>query len=1479
MMRSFAAALLVAVVLRAPGVWAEVPYPANPNPCGEDSAAPGCIEATDFASYLFLPSGVLPNDYSGGDVWKYTSKSTGDPQIDNSAQELFGVTGASIDLAWRTTTGRPDVVIAVLDSGIRWAEQEGDLADKFYLNRGELPVPEGSTNLRDPYDRNGDGVFNLADYRADDAHAADSRVSDQNGNGSIDPEDLIFLFSDGVDGDGNGYVDDISGWDFFEDDNDPLDEVRYGHGTGESHDSGGEANNGSGFPGSCPNCLLLEVRVGDSFVTEVNHFAQGVVFAVDSGAGVVQEALGTLNRSRFGQQAIDYAYERGTVVIASAADEESEHHNYPATYNHTVQVNSVTKFADISGVKQSPRSYLYLNGCTNYGAHIALAVPSSSCSSEATGRSSGVAGLIVSAAKNAVDRGILTPYRRDDGSLAPFPLSAEEVKQILTLTADDINFDARTDVEPPLPQNYSTTLPVPGVSGSERFRSIAGFDQYFGYGRLNADTAVLRVASGQIPPEAALAAPDWFALVDPEQTPTLTVRGRVAANRASSFSYVLEAAPGVQPAEADFVVQATGDGLTEAVDGVLGTIDVAALAARLPHGTSGAALNDDGSPDPDRFTVTIRIRVVDDRGNAGEDRRALALHHDPDLLPQFPRFVADGGSAPATADLDGDGNEEIILGDANGAVHAWRADGSELPGWPVHTAPLEVHADGEGFAASGIDVPVHSSILGGVSVGDLDRDGTLEVVASDLQGRLYVWQRDGSLRAGFPVRTRPEYSFAFRSERDDPVPDRTNRHDRNNRLGRALLGGAALGNLDGSADGSLEIVAGAYDRHLYAWYADGTPVPGWPVLLKDPEKVAGIDPVTDEVTLIPGSGAALGTKIIVPPSLGDIDGNGTLEVVAAVNEEYVEPPNAVFENPIVQLFQAVGVLESGNTRVYAVYADGAMHGPNGVERGWNPDAFLPGWPVKTALLTTELLPTVGTGSNGPPALADVDRDGTLEIGTMSAVGPVYVFDHDGVSFFGRHPTGEDRTLESERLGPESNATDKPTFGGLGAVTLAQFAGTAAGYQLLAPAAGFGKLIDNQLPSRQFPAENHLAAWAITDGAGARSDRQFLPAFPHQVTDLQFLSGPSVADITGDGRPEALAGSGVYDIHAVDADGVEAPNWPKFTNGWMVQAPAVGDLDGDGLLEVVATTREGGLFVWHTAGDECGDIPWRRWHHDEWGTGNAETDARPPASLRPQEISARATNARNIRLTLARVPGNGLYCGTAAFEVRAAEQPIVDEAGFAAAAPLTVTDSDPGSRRPGEIMVRSTSIEGRTVYLGMVARDAAGNRSALVGVGPVVVPTREPTETPTPTSTRTATRTWTASPTPTRTVTMALPTEATSTPTGSAPIPPTPTSTATVPQATSTIPATSTAAPATPTAIATATAVSTATSVSTATAVSTSTAVATSTRTATATAPSTGTPTRRPPSDSGCAVVMPGQSGTAWWSVAVGAILLAIRRRR
>jgi len=113
--------LLAALVMSAPMALAEVPFPANPSPC-DGAPDPPCIPATSFADYLFLPPGTLPDDYTGGNVWKYSSGKSGDPQIDANAQELFGVRGPSVDKAWQLTTGRPDVVLAILDSGIMWRD-------------------------------------------------------------------------------------------------------------------------------------------------------------------------------------------------------------------------------------------------------------------------------------------------------------------------------------------------------------------------------------------------------------------------------------------------------------------------------------------------------------------------------------------------------------------------------------------------------------------------------------------------------------------------------------------------------------------------------------------------------------------------------------------------------------------------------------------------------------------------------------------------------------------------------------------------------------------------------------------------------------------------------------------------------------------------------------------------------------------------------------------------------------------------------------------------------------------------------------------------------------------------------------------------------------------------------------------------------------------------------------------------------------
>lgn len=74
------------------------------------------------------------------------------------------------------------------------------------------------------------------------------------------------------------------------------------------------------------------------------------------------------------------------------------------------------------------------------------------------------------------------------------------------------------------------------------------------------------------------------------------------------------------------------------------------------------------------------------------------------------------------------------------------------------------------------------------------------------------------------------------------------------------------------------------------------------------------------------------------------------------------------------------------------------------------------------------------------------------------------------------------------------------------------------------------------------------------------------------------------------------------LHAFGASGLEPAGWPKLTGGWMTATPAVGDLDGDGSVEVVASTREGWVFVWRTNGSTAGNSEWWTFHHDEWNSG-------------------------------------------------------------------------------------------------------------------------------------------------------------------------------------------------------------------------------------------------------------------------------------
>lgn len=1024
-------------------------------------------------------------------------------------------TGIHADRAWQRTTGDRRVVIAVLDSGIYW--DNDDLRNKHYLNKGELAayMPAKGADSKDDWDVNNDGWFDIRDYEyVDPAFGADK---DMNANGMFDPGDLIKLASDGKDDDGNGYIDDVSGWDFFWNDNDPYDDTHFGHGTGEARDSAAEGNNGKGDIGVCPNCTILMVRVGDGFVTDVNDFANGVIFGVDSGASVIQEALGTVNNSSLAIQAIEWAYDNGVVIIASAADELSFHHNMPGTNNHTVYVHAVVHD---NGKKEKSTTFLNFNNCTNYGGQLVLSTPGGGCSSEATGITSGHAGLIYSAGVQ--------------GKLDP-PLSAAELHGILIMSSDDIDVAG------------SATDP-------SKFPSGPGWDLYFGYGRNNARTSVDFVLDGKVPPEVDIVDPKWFEMLYPDRKGQIDVTGRIGvrrdglAPRYASYEWELEYAIGVDPKGGWTKIDG---GTTTGVDGVIATWDATEVAKKMEL--------DKQLVDPHGRSITLRLRasVTGKPDIKGEFRKTVNVHKDPDLLPAYPIWLS--GSSEGSAkmvDLDDDGTDEIILATASGEVHAFKADGSEAEGWPVrlglrpHLDPandasgamlgLGNHRDSCAFRADKVGCKAMAelqlspdagqSTIGAPAIGKLQGvDGDLFVVVTTWDGGVFVFDSVGKAAPGFPVSTDLKNSVGT----TDP------KHI----VDHGIMAAPVLADLD--KDGKLEIIVAAQDGFVYVWHADGKQMKGWPVRVRDPKKSEQSD------------------RIVCTPAVGDVDGDGWLDIVTGSNET----------------FGAAGA--ENESRGYVMFHDGNDHagGP-----------YHPGWPIKVFGLQDNVLPVVGRGVPGNPIIADLDYDGTMEIAIEAISSSGYIYNHDGSVY---------RQLNNQVYGAKSNSTDSPMYMLINNGTFARL-DAKGGIDYIAGGAGFGFAKTFVAGGVRETFDHHLGAWDTANG-------KFLESWPRVMEDWQFFMNPTVADIDGDKKPEVLNGTGGYLLRALNAEGVEPAGWPKMTGGWITGAPTFGDLDGDGKFDVVDSTRDGWLFAWKAKGPSDGIVEWQSFAHDHHNTNNYDQE--------------------------------------------------------------------------------------------------------------------------------------------------------------------------------------------------------------------------------------------------------------------------------
>jgi hypothetical protein len=998
-----------------------------------------------------------------------------EPALDSVRPEEVAIgSGLRADVAFRSTTGRWDVPVAVMDSGIEW--DEGELINKVLLNVDELPVPQLADGTAAPgHDVDGNGLVNIADY-AQDARV-DWTAGVDAGDGWLDPGDLIATFSDGVDDDGNGYVDDIAGWDFFAWDNDPY-AVPGGsayHGSGVMRNAAAEGGNG-GSIGTCPGCSILPIRIGDGFITDGDRIAMAIAYATDRGARAIGMAIGGLTLPESVYQAVAYADAHGVVLVANPGDENSYHRNLPGVVDPILYVHSVRSEGQ-NETSDDVYSFLNFHNCNNYSPRLDLVAPGE-CGTGATGRITGAAALVIAA---GLDVGV--------------DLEAVEVRGLLTGTAIDVDL-------PPDESEQADTYP-----------SDLGWDGYYGYGRVDLGAAVEAVRAGDIPPVARFTSPDWFAWT----SGTIRVEGEVRAPHDEVASWTLDVGVGVDPREWATVTTGSGE-----VEGLLAEVspDTFGLGGR-----TFAPL--DGETVMDRYAraheplATFRLTVEDSQGRAVEVRRGVWVHDDPDLLPGFPITLPSSTEASVVlADLDGDGVLEAIVAASDGSVHAYRGDATEAPGFPAKTSAsprLSPYAGAEAYASGALDGAAGDGIVATPAVGDIDGDGTPEVVVATLRGRVFAWHNDGALVDGFPV------SIVGRTPEELQLPDRA--------WDDGVMGAPALGDVDG--DGALEIVAAASDQRLYVWSGGGALRDGFPIELCDR---------CDE----------LGARIIASPSLGDVDADGHLDAVVGTNEIPVGATGLLW---FVDLVDA---------RVW----DGAP-----IER--------------SGLINQSILPVLGEGHPSSVALADLDGDGDLELASyamLSTSGPIH---HDGTELF-------DIVFAADGYGDLANFED-------------------GSFLSLVTNPAFGDMDLDGAPDLMLGGASVLwvVSLALADyvefqqafGGWSGATGEALPGFPRQVDDISFLAAPAIAEITGDVLPEAFFGTGGYFLNAWNYLGTPAPGWPKFTGGWILGGPAVGDIDGDGYHDVALTTRDGRLFAWKTRGSASVPPQWAAAHHDAANTGN------------------------------------------------------------------------------------------------------------------------------------------------------------------------------------------------------------------------------------------------------------------------------------
>jgi len=591
------------------------------------------------------------------------------------------------EAAWDYINNDEEVLVAISDSGVKW--NHPDLQDNIWVNEAEL----------------------------------DETMTINWASGAISG-------GNGIDDDGNGYIDDVIGWSFMagEEGNSSFQSFNAnGHGTHVAGCAGAVADNNEGVVGPFgpfSNIKIIPIRHASTVQPsqQVSNGASGIIYAADVGADIVNCSWGGDGNAELYNQVVDYATDAGTLVVAAAGNNNNEHspsgQDYPGDSENALCVAAT----DNNDMKASFSDYGETIDISCPGVNILSTVirdQDFNLNSYMAADGTSMAAPIVS--------GVAAMVKAKNPDFTP-----AEIKQALMETADNIE---------------SVNPAYAGLMGAGRINSFAALM----YGKVP-DISVYAYNLDEVNPENGTN--------DPGELLSLSIALENTINWLDAEDITIT----LISESSDIEIIQSELSLSQLANGEFSWIDENSFQLHY---------NDESLTS---LPLTLAITANQNQNIPYQTEIDLVI----ELSFQqagWPLTLSEAiESSPLIFDLDGDGYKEIIYGDANGNIQVKMFNGTNAAGFPLNISSDPIKSaitagdlnndsfpelivttwqDGVFAIDNNGEILYNLSVSGFVAsnpvVSDINGDGNLEIIVSSLTGTLAVFDNSGNCMANFPA--------------------------------------------------------------------------------------------------------------------------------------------------------------------------------------------------------------------------------------------------------------------------------------------------------------------------------------------------------------------------------------------------------------------------------------------------------------------------------------------------------------------------------------------------------------------------------------------------------------------------------------------------------------------------------------------------------------------------------------------------------